>query len=190
MAKDRVHPLKFESPDTGGTETDQFPTSADANEDFLDCRGVTFQSDSSNDENTYVSRDGAGNMIFYDGVVAAEKTLTELLTGSGGLTENAHKILRQLIHFIDDGPAEGFTSGAYREVTNPGTAPTAIIWWESSSKLKKIVELGLTWSGVTVTQEQWKVYDTDGSTVLATVTDAISYSGIFETNRTRTIAVP
>jgi hypothetical protein len=32
------------------------------------------------------------------------------------------------------------------------------------------------------------VYDTDGSTVLATVTDAITYGGVFETDRTRTIA--
>ena len=53
---------------------------------------------------------------------------------------------------------------------------------------KKIVEKLTTWSGATITQEQWKVYDTDGSTVLATITDAISYSGLFETSRTRTIA--
>jgi hypothetical protein len=43
---------------------------------------------------------------------------------------------------------------------------------------------------VNITQEQWKVYDVDGSTVLATVTDSISYSGVFETSRTRTITVP
>lgn len=101
-----------------------------------------------------------------------------------GLDE--HKVLRQLIHFIEDGPAEGFASGAYREVT--GTSfPTAIVWWETSSKLKKIVERLLTWTGVNLTTDKWKVYDTDGSTVLWTVTDAVSYSGVFESNRTRTI---
>lgn len=105
----------------------------------------------------------------------------------GGISEAQHKALRQLIHFIDDGPAEGFTSGAYREVA--GTVfPTAIVWWESSSKLKKIVERLMTWTGSKLTTDQWKIYDTDGSTVLATVTDAINYSGAFETNRTRTIA--
>jgi hypothetical protein len=66
--------------------------------------------------------------------------------------------------------------------------PTSEIWWESSSKLKKIVELTTTWAGSKITAEEWKMYDTDGSTVLVTVTDAISYSGVFETTRTRTIA--
>jgi len=106
-----------------------------------------------------------------------------------GLTASEHKILRQLIHFIEDGPAEGFVSGAYKETLPSGDPfPTSEIWWESSLKLKKIVELTTTWSGVTITQEVWEVYNTDGITVLATVTDVISYSGIFETSRTRTIA--
>ena len=106
--------------------------------------------------------------------------------GAGGITEAQHKALRALIHFIDNGPADGFTSGAYREMT--GTVfPTAVIWWESSSKLKKIVEKTITWTGINPTTIVWKMYDTDGSTVLATVSDAISYSGVFETNRTRTI---
>lgn len=110
----------------------------------------------------------------------------------GGLTENAHKTLRQLIHFIDDGPAEGFTSGAYKEVIG-GAFPTSIIWWESSSKLKKIVEKTITRSGgsatlIAPTPIVWQIYDTDGSTVLATVSDAITYSGAFEVSRTRTIS--
>ena len=110
-------------------------------------------------------------------------------SGSGGITETQHKTLRQLIHFIDDGPAEGFLTGAFKEILPSGSVfPTSEIWWKSSSKIDKIVELGTTWSGVNITQEEWKVYDTDGSTVLATITDAISYSSIFETTRTRTIA--
>jgi hypothetical protein len=99
-----------------------------------------------------------------------------------------HRIIRQLIHFIDDGPCEGFASLAYRETTYSGIFPTSEIWWESSSKLKKIVSLNTTWTGILPTQEVWKIYDTDGSTVLATITDNISYSGVFETSRTRTIA--
>lgn len=182
---DRVKPLKIESPDSGGTETDDFPTSVNKNEDFLDCRGLTVQDDTSDDDLVRISRDG-DNLTFLD-KNNTEKTLSELVAGAGGLTENAHKILRQLIHFIDNGPAEGFASGAYREVT--GTVfPTAIIWWESSSKVKKIVEKLITWTGATPTQIQWKVYDTDGTSVLATVTDTVSYSGPFETSRTRAIA--
>jgi len=107
-----------------------------------------------------------------------------------GISESQHETIRQLIHFISEGPAEGFTSGAYKEtLPSASVFPTSIIWWESSSKLKKIVERTLTWTGVNLTTDEWKIYDTDGSTLLATVSDAISYSGIFETTRTRTITV-
>jgi hypothetical protein len=109
------------------------------------------------------------------------------LRSGSGLSEGAHKTLRQLIHFIDGGPAEGFASGAYRVTT--GTAfPTAITWWVDNTLTDKIVEKLITYTGAFPTTIQWKVYDTDGSTVLATVTDAITYSGAFETSRTRTIA--
>jgi hypothetical protein len=113
-----------------------------------------------------------------------------LRTGGSGLTESAHRTLRQLIHFIDDGPAEGFASGAYREILPSGNPfYTSITWWESSAKLKRIVDLTITRNGnQTPSQEQWRMFDTDGTTVLATVTDAISYSGVFETTRTRMIA--
>ena len=188
MALDRVRVLKIEKPSTGGTQTDVYPTDINPNEDAVDARGVALQNDVSIDETVLISRDASDNMTFADGVVSGTKTLTELLAGSGGLTESQHEVLRQLIHFIEDGPAEGFASGAYRETT--GTVkPTSIIWYADNTKADKIVEKTLTWTGVNATTIQWKMYDTDGSTVLATVTDAITYSGIFETSRTRTIAV-
>jgi len=133
-----------------------------------------------NGELRYVT--GVGWRFFEEGV---EKGLT-----GTGISETTHKTLRQLIHFIDDGPAEGFATGAYKETTPTGPFPALEVWWESAAKLKKIVQLATTWTGVNITQEQWKVYDVDGSTVLATVTDSISYSGVFETSRTRTITVP
>lgn len=120
-------------------------------------------------------------------------TLSEILSGGSGLTADQHKVLRQLIHFIDEGPAEGFASGAYKEVLPTGNPfPTSIIWWESSGKTQKIVEKLITRSGgaatnVKPTPIKWKVYDTDGTTVLWTITDAIVYSGIVESTRTRTI---
>lgn len=111
-----------------------------------------------------------------------------------GLSEAQHRALRQLIHFINDGPAEGFASGAYRETLPAASAfPTSIIWWESSSKLKKIVEKTITRSGIGATAIAptpivWRIYDTDGTTVLVTVTDSITYSGVFETSRTRILS--
>jgi hypothetical protein len=106
---------------------------------------------------------------------------------SGTLTEEQHKALRQLIHFIDNGPAESFASGAYREVT--GTAfPTAVIWYDKAGAgKKKIVEKLISYTGSFPTTIVWKVYNVS-EVLLATISDAISYSGAFETSRTRTIS--
>jgi len=112
----------------------------------------------------------------------------KLLTGDpSALTSEAHKALRQLIHFIDNGPAESFASGAYREMT--GTVfPTAIIWYNQAGVgKKKIVEKTIAWTGVNPTTITWKIYDA-AETLLATVTDTVSYSGVFETSRTRAIS--
>jgi hypothetical protein len=128
-------------------------------------------------------------MRFKDGNNTTPIPLSDLQTPA------RHRALRQLIHFINDGPACGFASGAYKETLPAGDPfPTSIIWWVSSSKVDKIVEKTITRSGggatvVTPTPVVWKMYDTDGSTVLCTVSDAISYSGPFETSRTRTITV-
>ena len=103
-----------------------------------------------------------------------------------GITAAQHKALRDLIHFIDDGPADGFASGAYKETTYSGILPTTQIWYEDSGKTQKIVELTVTYTGILPTTEVWKMYDTDGVTLLLTVTDAITYAGVFETTRTRT----
>lgn len=132
-------------------------------------------------EITYVT--GIGFRFYEEG---AEKGLT-----GSGITTSQHRALRQLIHLADEGgPFEGFATGAYQETlpaANP--FPTSVIWWTSSAKTSKIVEETITYNGnKTVATDQWKAYDTDGITVLATVTDTISYSGVFETSRTRAIA--
>ena len=107
------------------------------------------------------------------------------------VTPEEHGALRQLIHFIESGPAEGFASGAYFEaLPSANPFPTSEIWWESAAKLKKIVSLDTTWNAnKTINTETWKVYDaSDGSTVLVTVTDTHAYSGPFLTSTTRAIA--
>lgn len=111
-------------------------------------------------------------------------------TGGTGLDKATHDALRSLIHFINDGPAEGFASGSFRETT--GTVfPSAIIWYVvgSTPPAGKIVEKLITYTGAFPTTIVWKMYDTDGSTVLITITDTITYSGPFETGRTRTAVV-
>ena len=136
--------------------------------------------------------DSPGEIVYTAGGAFSMRDATGAFDprSGSGLSEAQHKALRQLIHFIDSGPAEGFASGAYHEqLPSADPFPTSAIWWTSSGKTSKIVELTITRNAnKTPATEEWKMYDTDGSTVLVTVTDTISYSGIVETTRTRTIA--
>lgn len=116
-------------------------------------------------------------------------TLTEVLAGIGGLTETGHKVLRQLIHWIPDGPGDGFSTSPYKEIVWSGAFKDSEIWWESSDKLKKLFEHTMTWTGVNKTGEIWTLYKTDGSSPHARATDAITYSGVFPQTRTRTFTV-
>jgi hypothetical protein len=196
IGSERVKVMKIESSGSGGDESDNNPyggpTPIDTSEDAIEVCGIYVHDASNSDQNVYVAR-GGNDLIFRDVNNTTPLTLSELLAGAGGITESSHKTLRQLIHFIDEGPAEGFTSGAYKEILPAGDLfPTSVTWWESSSKLKKIVAKLITRSGggatnIKPTPIKWKIYDTDGSTVLWTISDAIVYSGIMESTRTRTI---
>jgi hypothetical protein len=195
---DKVQIYKRESSTGGGdpSDNDEFYGEAplDPMEDAPEVQGLFIQDKTGgqpSDEDVYVTRDG-NDLKFKDKTVGSEVTLNDLYAGAGGLSEGQHAILRQLIHFVDEGPTQGFASGAYKEVVG-GLFPTQIIWWESAAKLKKIVETDITRAGggaslVAPTPVTWKVYDTDGITVSGTVTDNITYSGIIEISRTRIIS--
>jgi hypothetical protein len=110
--------------------------------------------------------------------------------GGGGITPTEHELLRQLIHLADGvgGPMDGWPSGAVRDTLPFGSPfPTEIVWWSDATRTKKIVQKDITFAGPFPTLIRWAVYDATGLVVLATVTDAISYSGPFETSRTRTV---
>lgn len=111
--------------------------------------------------------------------------------GGGGITAAQHAALRQLIHLADGGgPFEQFASGAYREILpTAGPFPTSVTWYDDNTKAKKIVEKTIVRDNFqNAISIQWRAYDTDGSTILSTVTDTISYSGPFEIDRIRTIS--
>lgn len=112
-------------------------------------------------------------------------------TGSGGgITENEHQTLRHLIHFIDEGPGDGFASGAFKEVLPTGDPfPTSIIWYLDIVKTKKLVEKIISRNmNKTPSTIVWKMYDSDGVTVIHTIIDNFAYvSSVFEATRVRTI---
>lgn len=100
----------------------------------------------------------------------------------------SHETLRQLIHFISEGPGDLFAANAYKEVTpfaNP--FPTNIVWYNDNTKAKKIIEKIIIWSIPFPINITWNMYATDGVTVIESLTDTIVYSGPFETSRTRHI---
>jgi hypothetical protein len=107
----------------------------------------------------------------------------------GGISPNQHEVLRQLIHFIDEGPADGFASGAVKIVTPvPSIFPTSIVWYTDNTLTKIIVSKTITWQGVVPITITWEVYNVDGITVAHTVIDNITYvNNIFESTRIRTI---
>lgn len=126
-----------------------------------------------------VRRNG-NDLLAYDGAGLFN------LRGSGGISAAQHKALRDLIHFLDDGPGDGFASGAVRDTNYTGAFPTTETWWEDATRTQRIVQLDTTYTGAFPTTETWRVYDTDGATVLVTLVDAITYTGAFEASRTRT----
>jgi len=191
---DVVQVIKQESPDLGGEPGPVIPYSVpiDVLDDGVEAAAVFLvEVGRRNKRVAFWSHDG--EMRFRDvlnpGIDNEGYKLGDLIEAASGITENEHKVLRQLIHFIDDGPAEGFLSGAYKETLPIGPFPTSEIWYVDNSKTQKIVELLTTWSGALIIQEQWKIYSIDGLTIKAIITDTISHSGIFETSRTRIIVV-
>ena len=185
-----VQVAKYESAAFGGSATDnliQGPQEIEPEEDALATAGLYGAETGKNGTDKIVALYREGDQWYFEDTNhagAARQALSDIDLGT-----EQHKALRQLIHFIDYGPAEGFASGAFRQTT--GTVfPTAEVWYVNGATppAGKIVEKLITWTGINPTTIQWKMYDTDGSTVLVTVTDTITYSGVFETSRTRAIA--
>lgn len=119
-----------------------------------------------------------------------------ILDGSGGggggfITSAEHQTLRQLIHFLDEGPGYGFASGAYKEIVG-GVFPTSVTWYTSAAKTHKIIEKIIERSvppatNLRPTPVVWNVYSSDGSTIVQSLQDDIVYSGAAEASRTRTL---
>lgn len=71
----------MESPVTG-TETDEFPTALDPNEDHVETRGVFLQNNLSTDEVVHVTRDSSDRLTFADTENTTPVTLTQTLSGA------------------------------------------------------------------------------------------------------------
>lgn len=109
---------------------------------------------------------------------------------SGSLTIYDHESIRQLIHFIDEGPTSN-ASGSfyYKRVLPQGSLfPTTASWFVDSAYTIKVVEQQVVWSGFLMSASRWQMFAEDGSTVVRTVLDTFSYSGLMEYEVTRSVS--
>jgi hypothetical protein len=128
-----------------------------------------------------------GVTVGYDELDGYVQTL--ISSGGGGLTADEHETLRQLIHFIDEGPGHGFAANAYKVVLPTGSPfPTSMTWYLDAGHTIKLVDKLITYSvnnfPLTLT---WRMYAVDGVTIIHTVMDTITYSTAFESTRIRTV---
>ncbi len=136
----------------------------------------------------------SGSINFVTGVFILSDSLgpynPRTVASGTGITAQEHRALRQLVHLADGGgPFEGFEPSAFNELGPVGPFPTASIWWTSADRIARIVDESVTYNNNrTINTVQWRAFDTDGSTVLATVTDTYSYQGVFVQSVSRSIA--
>lgn len=111
-------------------------------------------------------------------------------TGSAGSTgATGPEDLRRLTFWAEQGgPFETFTT-PYRETLLDGVFPLKSTWYVDNTKATKIVEEEVTYNpNRTIGTDTWRLYALDGSTVLLTAVDTITYSGVIEISRERVIS--
>lgn len=131
--------------------------------------------------------DGSTIIMHNDGT-----TLNTIISGGGvgGLTEDQHDALHSLIHFISDGPTDGFASGSVKVILPIASPfPTSIIWFANETLTTKLVEKLITYNiNSQPAIETWNMYG-DNNSIIHTVQDTITYTdNIFEYQRVRTIS--
>lgn len=80
--------------------------------------------------------------------------------------------------------------GAVRDILPAGSLrPDSVIWYSGPAKTLELLRVTYTRNeqGL-VTGIEWRVRDTAGSLVM-TITDAVTYLGLVETTRTRTVVI-
>ena len=172
----------------GGVDTEILKLTQTTGESFGMFAGSADPSGSvtANAGSLFVRDTGATAELYQNTSVGSGTTWTQLSGGGGGgITPAQHKALNDLIHFIDDGPADGFASGSVKDTSYNGGLVTQEIWYTSAGRTQKIVQLDVTYDGALPVTEVWQMFDAAG-VLSVTLTDAITYSGALETSRSRT----
>ena len=174
---DRVRPLCIESPASGGTQVDYNPVEVDPKEDGVDARAFFAQNGTSADSTAYVSRTGA-NLTLTD-AAAGTKNAVDLVSRVLGAT-SAHASLLDIQHLLgNEGPGDGWASGANMRTVYSGPLLTSRTWYASSSaSAAPIVRYAVTYKTGTplAATQTWTLYTASGA-VYRTVTDTLTWAG-------------
>ena len=158
---DRVKPLKLESVDTGGVEDDQFPTSMDPTEDFVECAGIVIDDATHIDESTVIWRT-ADDMMFKDTNNPGGYTLTQL-AAVGDLIN---------LYLENDPPTPG------TDYSNTYTGQRVDQeQWKRTSDASLLKQIDYAYTGQKVTTEVRTVYAVNGTTILGQLTITYTYTG-------------
>lgn len=185
----RVQLLKQETAAGGGDPNDLgelfYEDKINTREDAPEAAGLFLQSPSGpDDEECYVTRDDSGNMLLKDENADSgnEVTLSELLeSAAGGITESEHRSLDQLVHDIAE--------TSYDEIVYTAGKVTRYTTWQTASKVKRIREITVTYSGNQVTNIKTEQFDSDGNLITGeTINEVPTYSGSQITAVTRTLS--
>ena len=126
--------------------------------------------------NVTITTNSLGQVVF-SGAFSTGSLSTGSNTSPGG-------DFRQVAFIENVGPYEGW-SQAY-EVIVGGAFPVTRSWYVDAGFTKLIQRKTITRNSQYLpTQEMWQLYAVDGTTVIRTFTDTITYTGVFEASRTR-----
>jgi hypothetical protein len=161
---DRVQLIKQESTALGGDDADAVEwgsTPIEPEEDAIEAAGYYGQEPGSRDETVLIWREG-GKWRGKDNTYGAVDLLA---SAGGGISEGQHELLDTLTHDLAE--------TCYQEFTRSGGRVTEIIFWETSSKLKKVREILITRAAGRVSVITVKQYDGTG-TLKNTLTGTIT----------------
>jgi hypothetical protein len=183
---DRVRPLGLECPQEGGTQIYSAPTEINPNQDGVDCNALFLQSASSADSRVFVDRDSTDQGLRFTEPTVGVKKLNRLVSNSLSDTQS-HQALLDIIHFLDDGPGDGWASGAVR--VRVGTGPNAggWVWYTSTAMTARIIDMTVTYPAGSILPQTkaWRLYAANGTSVIRTLTDTYTWNGPLLTQKAR-----
>ena len=180
---DACRALKLESPAEGGTQLDYWPKEIDPAQDALTAAGLYVQNaaNSTTDKTTLISRSAQG-LTFTD--AKTSHVLGELVSSTTGQV-GSHNALPDIIHFLSDGPGDGFASGAYLSTTFAGPLITSRVWWTTAAMTQRIFAIVYAYKGPLLSTVTYTLFNAQGVQVRL-LTDTLTYNGPLLASVTRT----